>query len=451
MESKRQDDLFDFSNVIDDLPAAQFFWYDKVKNSPEKRTQYLSCLSKLISLFVAPHYFDIFPYKECSYLKKYEIFFSVPSRIDQLIEHLIRILSLHNPTIEVFVPIWGDKLKPSVLLETKTALDIGGKSLSSIIEPWFLYRPLKPMLIMYLSTNNFDLTSGHANLLALKKCGDHVKLLFIDPAGINETDNTFLIQLKKKIQKICNNTPIEQVITTCPELQTFEQGGNCVQWFAMMFALISLNPSTFDHLPGLIAQLERHPTLNILLFSLSIFLRTMPVFGLKSYYYSLFSYALHFRRDYSEVNQECSLSDIDLRQFLFTQFSSTDCTHYSSDNCPESCANCYSKCVSNDLLQESVQPCHVLTPKEMALKMFQAYSCIRDVTNMPDIEDMESHLRLINIQEATTLYDYKKMGLLPMKQIANILQKESELKRPREEHDLDEGLLQETRKIRRLQ
>lgn len=424
---------FDFSEVIDELPAAQFFWYNQVKDDPVKRTQYLACLGQLVALFIAPHYLDVYPYEEASFLKKYDRFFAMHKRLNMFLEHLMHILSLNsNPSTEVVRPTAQRGKTVSVVLERPTALDIGDKTLSSVIEPWFIYRESKPTLIMYLSTNNIEFTQGHANLLALHKQADHVQLLFLNPSGVD--DSTFRRHLKRKIERICNGTTVKEVVTRCPQLQTEEQGSNCVQWFAMFFALVCSQPGSFDHIPTLLEHLERHANLNILLFSLSYFLRTLPVFGLEKYYYAIFELA-GSGRDHSAVNYNVLASDYNFRDYMFQRFSKTDCSRYRAtdiDSCPEECVKCQGRCVSTDLADLTQGSCHVRSPKQVAQEMFKAYSCIRALTDMSLAPGEQAEIdatlqrQLDSLHEVKTLQEYKHLGFLTNTQIDRIRQEEEE-------------------------
>lgn len=436
--------LFNLKSVIRRLPAAQFFWFDRVSSRDE--AQYTELLGKLINLFITPHYFPIYPYKECSYLKKYELYTKNVVNLEKIIEHMAKLLKLDVDNIEVKIPVNRRTRRRLVVLNNVTADDMGRRSLESLIKPWLESSSSKPVLVLYLSTNDSEFRSGHATLLALKKAPDHVKYLFLNPHGGYSKKVkilNFRYKLRLKLSNICN-MPVQEVLTACPALQKSVQGGNCVQWFAMIFYFLCLQPSLFEDMSSLVEELGKHPDLNVLLFSLSIFLRTMPMVGLKTYYYIMFDeHTLPFEKDMCLNEME------KLNNFLFQHFSVSNCSKFSVTNCPKSCSICEGKCIVDAVVTKAPgQDCRMLTPKEIAKQMFETYFQIKRLTRtIANEEDARFHITRMQAQyyylkEANTLQDYVTMKLLTQEQVRDIEAQENapslptEHKRKREDEIL---------------
>ena len=416
------EDTFDFSDVIDDLPAASFLWYNQVKHDPIRRREYLQCLSKLVFLFLAPHYVNVDSFDEQpSFLKKYEALSRNSRRVKGFLKSVVELLSLRNPNVKIVG-------KSGVSLERPTAKNNGSVPLKSKIENWYLHKP-EPTLIMYLTTTEREKKTSHTCLLVLQKHADHVKLLFLNFKLLDslEENEMFVTNLKQELQTILNQTRIEEVSTPCPFLQTLDQGPNCVQWFLLTLALLIQQPNMFDsNTPTLLNQLERHATLNVLLFELAIFLRTMPVIGLRDYYYAIF---LRENTDYIAYNNEVVDYDIDSRNYLFPRFSQVDCTQ-EQDTCSGQCIKCPHYCTSILLskVQED-QSCSIMTPKEIAREMFKTYLSLRGLTGLDQeqLDAMDTAMAAqLDFQEATSLQDYVDMNLLTLEQVTRIQQQDQE-------------------------
>ena len=68
MQEWKADSDFDLTPIIDELPAARFFWYDRVSDAQKPR--FFQLLAALYQLFITPHFIPVPPYTDCSYLKK---------------------------------------------------------------------------------------------------------------------------------------------------------------------------------------------------------------------------------------------------------------------------------------------------------------------------------------------------------------------------------------------
>ena len=106
------ENTFDFSDVIDDLPAASFLWYNQVKHDPIRKREYLQCLSKLVFLFLAPHYVNVDSFDEQpSFLKKYEALSRNSRRVRGFLKSVVELLSLQTSKLwERVASPWKDPL-----------------------------------------------------------------------------------------------------------------------------------------------------------------------------------------------------------------------------------------------------------------------------------------------------------------------------------------------------
>jgi ribosomal protein L12E/L44/L45/RPP1/RPP2 len=425
----RSNIMFDFATVIPELPASQFFWYHLVEEQDKLKYRYY--LSKLLTLFILPHHLPVFPFEECSYLKKYERHISDSKETETLMQGLIYILRLNTSNITVVYPLENYILKYTLHNETAEELPKSLSTLQKSIRPWLKQKQNNTVLVLYLSTNNETGTQGHANLLALKKTMfGTIQYLYFNPHGLYESIEqikTFRKNLKLKLQNICE-VPVKEVLTSCPNLQTSDQGGNCKQWFAMIFCFLCMNPALFDDPKPLLENLGKHPQLNIVLFELSIFLRTMPLFGLKNYYFATFKGSHTLGYDVFASVAQCKTDDAAIKTWLYSAFGERDCNTFDTRSCPFACSICNGQCVSTAALKQEVEGtlCRLLNPKEIAAEMFGAYLKIKTLSNQLGdtlsftLEKMQSQLD--SVLEITSLQDYVTRRLLSAAQVQAIEQ-----------------------------
>lgn len=419
--------MFDYASVIPELPARIFFWYDNVMET--KRFDYRYYLSKLMTLFTLPHYFKVYPYVECSYLKKYERFLQLTSNLDKLVQQLVLVLQLE--TKDVFII---KLIKYGIYLHNETAQELPGATLTlNNVLHWWVHGTLskQPVCVLFCHIDNDAGTAGHSTLLALKKSEGHIKYFYLNPHGGYESNvhiQTFRANLERRLEVICN-MPVQEMLITCPQLQLYEQGGNCVQWSAMVFCLLCLNPAWFDNPAPLMQQLGEHPHLNVLLFELAIFIRTMPAFQLRNYYFSNFIFAQRTRTSVDRQLNQCAVEDTEMRSWLYQRFNEKECSTFETRNCPYACSICNGKCVLSTALKQkdASRLCQLLTPKEIAQEMFVAYIEIKKLARQ--MKDKRSFLfkqiqgQLDSVVEITSLQDYVTQGLLTNDEVLTISQK----------------------------
>lgn len=441
---------FNLRNVINDLPAARFLWYNLVSKENEER--YLTILGELLQLFITPLEYSYYPYREASYLKKYEAMWALEdvssgSRKKVLFYKLLAIiLELESPYVDLF-----HSYKFSIHFQSMKVRE-GEQIFNNAVLTWY-FNSLKPVFILPFSiyTTHDD---GHQVMLALKKLpvlqGNWVsrpliKMIYFNPHGFESNfslkENVFINKLKLKIQRAFSaRLPTLQVVQLnidCPQTQFFEQGGNCVQHTALLFSLLMMNPSAFDNIDSILHQISRHATLNITLFSLSMFLRTIPHVNLKRYYYFFLA----------EKSQKSSLiENIELNTAMSSSFQGVNCPELYGPDCDRSfCSECNNVCRFKSGIEEvQVQPpasfeeakqgssgdeefsssgeeiynlydCKVLDPKEIAAKMFRLYFELKDMTVGIEpqklsfmLEQMEAQL---NFPTPGSNKDYYNIGM----------------------------------------
>lgn len=114
----------------------------------------------------------------------------------------------------------------------------------------------------------------HALFAALKKKyrDNQIQVAYIDSGGSEHVKMTgagtaFIQALQSELFTLT----VVPVDFYCPELQTVEQGGNCVQWQMMFLTLLTLHPDGFDNMSRFIGALSGEPLLNLLFFELYMF------------------------------------------------------------------------------------------------------------------------------------------------------------------------------------
>lgn len=408
--------MFNLSDVIEDLPAARdFLWYSRV--TPLNRPSYLYLLGKLITLFTLPHTFKIYPFTEPSYFKKYEAYFKNVSQQNEYVTQLLHVLSINTDTVEFMLPSTALG-EPRVIVDEQTAAAVystkSSDSLYDLVKEWFENSTAKSVLAVHVSLISKLYTSTHANLLVLKKSESNVKYLLFDPHG-SPGRSRFKKNLATRLEHSLS-VPCLEVSTFCPMLQTEVQGGNCLQWVSMILCFFCLRPTYFDDPEPLYTALSKHPELNILLFCLSFFLRTMSFFKLSGYYYIMFVKLSHMSISKQIQERQNEINDSkQFNEFLYRRFSEVNCSALNKADCPESCTVCDDMCASRASVRLTVSgACGLLTPKEMAKEMVDIFFKIKLLTRTLFSEVDRLNVRQLrqqvySLREAKTLQDYVDM------------------------------------------
>jgi hypothetical protein len=186
---------------------------------------------------------------------------------------------------------------------------------------WYKYTDKPLFLRPLIIEGGWSDGDTHSVLLAVKRAALGVVYFCLDSHGNNSKLASFYHNDLKNIIKdglefleegVTVN--VEEVQIACPVLQTSFQGGNCVQWMSMMFAFLCTDPGLFeaDRLNDFLQKVGENPNYNILLFTLSMFLRTMP-YGPPEFLHKItyihFHNAKQSLQRYANVRKECLEED----------------------------------------------------------------------------------------------------------------------------------------------
>jgi hypothetical protein len=384
-----------FNEHLEELPAARFFWADQVQ--PKHRKMFCTYLGELYELFLSPHRLNIPPYWDLSFLKKYEILQEKDENFTKLPKHLLKILNIEQDNIYAY-------FQPEIYIQIDNP-EVS-TSLSHLLRAWYIIMPNKHILTFPLTVTYPNSTVMHTVFFGIKKVQGEkkVKFVYIDPHGfgINPEKDIFKRNIKAAItQHLSSSLQVtaEEVLLSCPALQKPKQGMNCYQWYVFLFALFLTNQPMFEDPRDIITQVGTFPNINVHMFEMSMFLRTMPVFQLKKYY-EVTKFGFGIDDDYVD-------DDTDVRQDDFSDFKGQDCYSVTNiKNCFKPCVRCGKYCnfpsavqqepyeyldvlsgkahkKANELgveVQVRDDYCHILSGKEIARKMFTLYILIRELT-----------------------------------------------------------------------
>jgi hypothetical protein len=422
---------FSMRDVIENLPAAQFFWHKKVPK--RNQDKYWHLLGELITLFVSEQELSLYPHVECSYLFKYVCVMALQDT--KFIETMLDILALNKDMVDLKLPTSLEL----TLHRDAAFVDLGTQTLESYLAPWLSDPVSKPILLLPFTTENPDVASSHAVLLALIKAEENkLYYIYLDPHGTTEENELFRNNLLNRIyyelfSELGRPYMLTELLETCPELQSPVQGGNCVQWVAMVICFLCMNPAYFHNPRPLVDKLGEHPELNILLFSLFFFIKTMPVFKLKQYYYSMFGLKPGERENYLRESRE-------FNTFLHDELMEPNCKLFDSfllnqwaAGCPAPCVACGFQCYESALVRKYEQfgGCSVLQPDEIAERMFAIYVDIQKLAGVriPVNEQKEMKQQIVDLEVPIVLKDYIRLGLLTAEQVEEIERNERKRKR----------------------
>lgn len=380
MEEWKADSDFDLTPFIDELPAARFFWYDRITEAQKPR--FLQLLAALYQLFITPHFIPVPPNQDCSYLKKMEHLFSADHNDISLTTNIITILKqADNPELDAsddrvlgWLPHTGFGELDYVLNKV-----IDNKEDSRILK-WYHNKKHSLLLLRVMFVEPLRSTTiGHATFLVLRKTKlGFVQYIYVDSHGYEVQNTHYAVQthLKTNLRQYLESllgpdVQLEHVLHQCPLLQRFEQGGNCRQWSLFIMALFVSQPDLFDRLTGTLYKLSVYPTLSIHLFSLSVFLRTLPRVGLQRYLRE----TIVPSRWSPQILDWCLDEDTKMRRAVSHQFGVPDC-YSSRRNCRAPCLQSGRRCMFRTASSNG----KFLSSKEIASKMLHLYAEIWDMT-----------------------------------------------------------------------
>lgn len=400
---KRVRDL-DLPAILDELPAAQFLWYNNVPL--RKKTEFKKILVRLMKLFVTPHVTNVYPYLSCSYLKKYE---TLHSNEKSSISNIISLLSLENDVIE------GHLLDQIILLKSASGTNtLYNDDLKTHVTSWYNNVTSKPILCLHLNVVHLAVGFGHSTFIVLKKCEGVIKFFYFNPHGYNELDTE-----KSTIFRNVSSylpVPVREIVAICPRFQVTKQGNNCKQWALLLFVLLMSNPNWFDNPSELLNNLAKHATLNIMVFSLAMFLRLMHLYGLKRYYYIFLIVMLKVPK-IPNFLQECNIEDKIYRDFWAQTIGVPNCNDLKVEVCPLKCASCNNRCSYKVSVQTTEgEPCKLLNPKEIAYKMFDLYFELQKLSGHTDTLSFNKSMRgqpEAQLELPSSVEDYLTLQILP--------------------------------------
>lgn len=424
---------FNLRKIIYRLPASRFLWYDLV--TPEKKPQYLYLLGQLITLFTAPHKHSIFPYKEGSFFQK---FGHACGKFLPFFENdvfsMLQLLPSDN-----FELVYNFNRKNDIWLNDQTAVKLEGApvDLNDFIEPWLRDESRPRVLVLSVSVKN---EVGHATVLVLKKSRDYsrwcVEYIYFNPHGTHEmTSSTFLQNLENRLNTMLpSNYYLKPVHVYCPLLQSSEQGGNCLQWTTMIICLFCTDVRVFYNAEREIATLAENPQLNILLFSLSMFLKLMtrhsranagePATHLELslvYFVSFYNLGKSLEEIKSDTQKLLQVTK-NFNKFLYRILGEQVCKKATTkESCNTPCQWCELKCHPNVLV--NLKPdytCSVLNPKQILEKMFTLFFQLKTLLGKSTDQDQVHFQSQMSFKVPDTLEDYTTLGYLTDDQVSKI-------------------------------
>lgn len=234
--------------------------------------------------------------------------------------------------------------------------------------------PIMFAIPMYALSSKGD----HAVFLGLQKdmVNNMIKVIYIDSGGTEYILKTGSVRkFINDLQSHMTRVNIVNFDISCPVLQTFEQGGNCVQWQMIIMSMFVLNTTYFSNPEKLLTQLAIEPIHNLLIFQLYMF------FYIWSKNSRFPESLIHIENKLSEENLfEFIIADIDLREKAFPIFPFSDCSQYTTDEkCPRqyNCVFCDGKCVNKNIIITSKRGNQkIMSPKKVINNMREMYNAI---------------------------------------------------------------------------
>lgn len=389
--------------ITNQLPAADLFWANSLRGNTPKQFQFFALLGQLYELFITPHTLAIPPHqKSCSYLKLFEAYSR--KNLYQYIKHVLTICRLNVPNVVVYpravlVKVNFQNTKKTVIpKEFEVAVRM------------FKQQQLKnasTTLIIPLVFMEQNEEQSHIVYLAIKRNLDNIQFVYIDPHGFDYNSTHYKTQrfLRALLQVQLNNLlyiPVTEVVLDCPSLQRSEQGGNCVQWFCYNMFLFLSDPNIDLHLQKL--KNMREVTMNIHLFEIAMFLKTIPYVPLKAYYNTLFK-----NNVYTDLQNDCQNEFVYATSMHLGNLDVTNCL--GATTCDESCAHCKDTCnFPSAVFNLQDGDCLPLSPKLIGKKMLLLYAELRKIAQQdPSVMAPERIEEQLDFEDAQTVEDYKRL------------------------------------------
>ena len=415
-----------YDDFSDSLPALRFFWFQTV--APKNRAKYFDLLGQLFELFITPHILKKTPYRSCSFLKKFEYIFR--HKYSMFIYAVVQMFKLETSQTEV---------PPYPFLVERRDTLLLPENLKTLLQTWHRGSLKENLVIQIVLVQQQE---NHITFLALKKVPSKNKVLltYIDSHGTGLAYKIPEIKalLTNFLKVECNVQNVVDIVPTCPLLQESSQGGNCTQWFFFNFCSFLAFPNKFlEDEVFYNDSLYLWANANIHLFSLSLFLRTLPQIGLQEYFTGDIYKLLLSNKNQHQA--QCMEEDDRIRRADTSAIATPNCYDYATGQCPDPCARCGGTCNFAASVKHFTdgQPCRPLSGKMIAMKMFYIYLNIRKLTKQdPHKMTVQAIREQLDFQEPFTESDYS-VAYPFMYSEDSFSEPPSEYDDPAEENDFD--------------
>ena len=405
---------FDLTHIIEELPAKKFFQFPIPKAnyflSFFKPPSPIEKINNLLQLFLAPHYIYISTFREdftflspssdprtpygffatlgwslgfgkkttdsielenldmdfttsyvedVSFFKKYELIQNNRENFGEQVQELLDLYRDHFDDTKLHV-IENTIFTTEDFQNRSTVQAIVASSSRNMIAFSFSVPTKIPYFI----------------LVVVKK--EQNQVLFVDYLNTGKQNqlHDFIIQklngiLGSSLEKITIPTKREDV--EFAGLQKNELGNQKKQWCLLHLGLFLVyNDSTKDEIENIYSKVNQRPIFNILLFSLSMFLKTISEIGLTNYLQSTI-----------KLDPSVLENDRKTRRLITEALNTFNCYNFKSMNCPDACVKSFgSKCAFKAAVTNSKQ----LNGYEIFTKMYEEQKLLGQIRLTPNFE-----------------------------------------------------------------
>ena len=361
------------------LPALEFFSLQNV--SPENRKKFFKLLGEMFELYITPHTLsanNTGKEYSCSFLKLFEqrLLRDTNYFYEELLFHILNILEIESNDIYVkTVNLFSSPLQLRLPKDFKDLLNL-----------WQANLLFKSKLILNIRFFTHEIRRPafenphlvHHVFLALVKNEeqDLVELTFIDPLGTSESYlvNNFIRALTWYLQTTYSLT-VKNMMPHSEKQQLLETGSSSEAWHLYNFVAFLRWPNLKFYMAA------RNEMLNFYIFSLAMFIRTMPKVGLSTY----LSVSADLQGNYPVAfYRKCELETRETYEILNARVKGPNCFFKSLGKCTPA-SNCIrvnvdgvEKCDKLVAVKKiSGQKAQRLSPKNIAKKILLIYMRLR--------------------------------------------------------------------------
>lgn len=399
------------------LPSAELFWADSVRDDAQKQSQCFAILGQLYELFLTPHMSVLTPNNySCSYLKLFESHFDSNENIKLYFRLFFQFCELNLSNVFIYT----EPVYLSYNSRTRNMMH----DFHLAIRDCF-YSKKDAMVIPIIIIKELDV-SVHVTFLALKKTNEQprrfdlsypntrkktLQFVYIDPHGLNMSDTFYSEKrfvnslLLLQLNSIFPGYYIRETNFDCPQLQ--DQENNCAQWFFYNLYTFLKNSDAVTHM-NTIRNL-RKPAVNLHLFEMAFFFKFLPSVNIQSYHNHYFSLVQSDLQHFLLKMKHICVDDLTVRKQYLNDLGVENCAAESS--CPQPCARCGSTCNFQSavkLLEDN--ECKPLSPKMIAKKMLYLYAELRKIAGQdPSVVTPKAIEQQLNYEEPKTLQDLQRL------------------------------------------